>query len=329
MHPLRKLILDHAEYAIQAMNVSGDYSNTRNDAGESAILSRKLEAVRASALEVRYPELKGRRFVPLAQGIDTGAEVRRYTWFDEVAQAEVIRDYSKDLKRADVLAGEATTPMFSIANSYGFSIQEMRASAMAGANLDGRKARAARNAIERKIDDLLLIGDSTLSINGLFTLTGTNTLTPATGFGGDTLWTNKTADEILDDMFSAEQKVATDSNEIDVPNRMLLSVDRDALISRKRMGDGSTMTVKQYFLTNSKYVKNIDTSIKLASNTGWTGHRMVVYKYDLDTVEGIVSQEFEQFPPQWRGLESITPCHARCGGVVVYFPKAVLYCDNI
>lgn len=327
MHPLRKLINDHCDYVTQYF-AAVDPSR-RNDAGESAILSRKVEAVRAAALEVRYPELKGRRFVPIATGIDTGAETRRYTYFDEVAQAEVIRDYAKDLKRADVLAGEGTQNFFSIANSYGFSIQEMRAAAMAGLPLEARKARAARNAAERLIDTLLLIGDSTLGITGLFTLTGTNTLTPGTGFAGTTLWTDKTADEILEDMFNAEQKIVTDSNEIEVPNRMLLSIDREALISRKRMGDGSTMTVKQYFLANSKFVKNIDTSNKLASNTGWTGHRMVVYKYDLDTLEGSIPQEFEQFPPQWRGLESITPCHARCGGTITYFPKAILYCDNV
>lgn len=327
MHPLRRQILDHARYVTDAI-AAFDPGSFRNDAGESVILSRQIESVRAKALEVRYPELKGRRFVPIATGIESGAETRRYTYYDEVAKAEVIRDYSKDLKRADVLAGEGTQNFFSIANSYGFSLQEMRAAAMAGVPLDARKARAARNAAERLIDTHLLIGDSDIGLTGLFTLSGTNTLTPATGFKGSTLWTQKTADEILDDMFNAEQKIVTDSNEIEIPNRMLLSIDREALISRMRMGDGSTMTVKEYFLKNSKYVKNIDTSNLLASNTAWTGHRMVVYKYDLDTLEGSIPQEFEQLPPQWRGLESVTPCHARSGGTIAYFPKAILYCDN-
>jgi hypothetical protein len=332
MHPIRKLIQDHAERIVQALSVDPQFSaRLRNDAGESAFLSRELEAVRASVLEIRYPEFKGRRWVPVVQSINAGAEEFRYKYFDEVAQAEIVKTLQKHGPRADVFAGEATAQIRSIIASYAWSIQEMRASMMAGTGLDQRKARAARKAIEKAIDDLLLVGDANIqgTAAGLFTLSGTQSFTTTTGTLGSTLWSNKTSDEILDDLFGIEEGIYVNSKELEQPNMLLLPISSDALISRKRMGDGDSQTVKSYFLANSKYIKTIETSHKLESNTGWTGKRMVAYHRDPDVLEALLPVEFEQFPPQWEGFESITDCHARCGGVILYRPKAVSYGDNI
>jgi hypothetical protein len=46
-----------------------------------------------------------------------------------------------------------------------------------------------------------------------------------------------------------------------------------------------------------------------------------------EILEGVVPIEFEQFPAQQEGLDFVTPCHARNGGIKVYQPKAMQYAD--
>lgn len=330
MHPLRKLILDHVERAV-AMAIASDPQafRGRNDASESAFLARQLEHIRASIFEVRYPELKGRRLVPVLTQVHAGAEDFTYRWFDEVAQAVIVKTYGRNAPRADVLAQEATSKIRGILAAYGWTLQEMRAAMLANVSLDARKAKAARNAIERRIDDLLLIGDAEVAAEGLFTLTGTIVTTAAIGGLGSATWALKTSEEILDDLFGSEEKIYVDSNEIESPDTMVLPVAQEALISRKRIGDGDSQTIKQYFLKNAKHVKNIETSIKLTGRGAGSTDRMVTYRRDPDKLEGIIPVDFEQLPPQWEGYESVTYCHGRCGGAVVYFPKSVHYKDGI
>lgn len=330
MHPLRKMILDHVERAV-AMAIAADPQafRGRNDASESAFLARQLEHIRAGIFEVRYPELKGRRFVPVLTAVNPGAEDFTYRWFDEVAQAIVVKTYGKNAPRADVFAQEATSKIRGILAAYGWSLQEMRAAMMANVSLDARKAKAARGAIERRIDDLLLVGDAEIAAEGLFTLSGTVTSTADVGGLGTATWITKTSDEILTDLFHMEEKPYIDSKEAESPDTMILPIAQEALISRKRMGDGDSQTVKQYFLKNAKHIKNIETSIKLTGIGAGGTDRSVTYRRDPDKLEGVIPVDFEQLPPQWEGYESVTYCHGRCGGVVAYFPKSVHYKDGI
>ena len=55
---------------------------------------------------------------------------------------------------------------------------------------------------------------------------------------------------------------------------------------------------------------------------------MVAYQRDPMVLQLEIPQEFEQFPPQARGLSFVVPCHARIGGVHMHYPLAVAYMDG-
>ena len=58
-----------------------------------------------------------------------------------------------DLPRADVKGKPTTAYVKSVGDSYGYSVQEMRASRLAGKSLDVRKAEAARYAERERMLD--------------------------------------------------------------------------------------------------------------------------------------------------------------------------------
>lgn len=302
------------------------------DAAESAFFSRQLEHIRPGLLEVLYPELKAKSFVPVNSAVAPGAEEYTYRFFNKVGKAELISDYSVRSPRADILGTEASSKLRSMGSSYGYSFQEARAAQMAGLDLSNRKAMAARTAIEQKMDDVLLLGDGTepyLYMTGLFKQSGTATYSTPNGAYGDTEWEGKTPDEIITDLHGIPNGIVASSLEVYRPNTLILPLTSYNLIATRRMGDGSNTTILEFFKGTSQYVTSVLSSTKLETAGSGSSKRMVCYERAPDKLEAIIPVTFEQFTPQFDGMEVVTQCHARTGGVVVYHPKALSYADNI
>ena len=301
----------------------------RVDAAESIFFARELEHVRAQAFEFEYPELMGRSFVGVNREASNADEKFTYTVYDHVGSAEVSSGYATTGPRVDTSGRQESVRFFPMKNSYGWSIQEMRASLKERKRLDQRRANAAREAMERKIDNLILTGESSLGILGLFNQTTNLTYTVPAGAGGLTTWASKTPDEILADMNGIATAIVTNSNDVEHPSRLLLPLAHLELISSVRLGDGSDTTILKHFLANSRHIQRVDSHYALATAGSGSTARMVAYDPRTDRLEAPISQEFEQLPPQYQGYEVLTHCHARAAGVVLYRPKSMAYGDNI
>lgn len=299
------------------------------DTAESVFFARQLEALRPGILEVQYPELKGARLVPVDTNIAPGAMTWTYRVFDHVGSALVTSDLSTAIPRADIKGSESTQVIRSVVNAYGYSILENRAAMMAKTPLVPQRAMAARDIIERTLDNVIFLGDPVMGLKGLLNQSGVVTYTVANGASGSQSWSTKTPDEIIADMNGIVNKIVSDSLEIEQPDTLLLPLSAYTYISAKRMGDADPNTILSHFLRNSPYIKSVEATHKSESNSAWTGKRMVCYRRDPNKLAALMPQPFEQFPPQAEGFELVTNCHARTGGVVVMYPKSIAYGDGI
>lgn len=122
-----------------------------------------------------------------------------YRQYTEVGLAKIIANYADDLLRSDVYGKEFTATVKSIGNSYGYSVQEIRAAQRMGRRLATRKAAAARRAQDQLVNQIAWFGDSEFNPQGLINYPGITEYTaPNPGPGTESV--NKTADQILDDM---------------------------------------------------------------------------------------------------------------------------------
>lgn len=299
------------------------------DAGETAFFARQLEQIRAKTYDVKYIELRARDFIPVDNSVDPGAEQVTYRQYDQVGVAKFISNYADDLPRVDIKGREFTAKVKGIGDAYGYSIQEMRAAKFSGVPMEQRKANAARRAIEYKLDVAGRSGDAETNLVGFLNQTNTTTYTVPNGAAGSPLWVNKTPDEIVADMHGICNGIVSSTSGVEIPDTLLLPIDMYLLVSTKRMGDGSDVTILKYFLGTSPHVKNVDQWYPLATAGATSNRRMVAYRKDPDALQWLIPQEFEQFAPQQKNLEIVTPCHARTGGVVVYYPLSISYGDGI
>jgi hypothetical protein len=304
------------------------FTALRQDSSESIFFARELTAVRAKAYNVMFPELKARRLIPVGDaGMSPGDEIGIYEQYTQVGVAEFVSNYATDFPRAAVKGAEFSYKVKSLGSSYDYNVQEVRAAARAGKPLNQMRADAARRAIELKIESIALSGDSVVGLLGLKNQTNALDYAVPNGAAVSPLWTLKTADEILLDMFGMEQKISQTTKDVEFADTLLLPQSSYELIRTKRANTFSDASVLDVFLKMSKTIKTVEGWYQLETAAPGGGRLAIAYRNSPDHLMLIIPQEFEQFPPQTVGMVSKTHCHARTGGVVATIPLSICYAD--
>ena len=296
----------------------------------SVFFARELDHVKAQSYDVEYPELTALGLFPISSEADPGAETITYYTYDKQGQAKVIDNYSTDLPRADVDGKPSYAQVKSIGASYGYSAQEMRASRLAGKNLDARKAEAARYAIDSKTNQIAWAGDDDNNLLGVLSEGQNIPLFTVPTVDGKVKWTEKTADAILDDINGMAKQVARTTKNVERPDTLCVPAEVYMHIATKRIPDTSE-TVMSFILDHAPYIKNIvsaaeldkdstDTNPYAAENKGVA----FLFKNDARKLSLENPMPFYQYPVQVENLETKVPCEARTAGVIVYYPYSAL-----
>lgn len=312
------------------------------DASESINVENELLAVRAKLYEQKFPELIGLSLVPPEETyLDPGANNFTYDHVKHYATVQLHTGMGRRGPRAALERIRATPiPFVSKTNSYGYSVQDIRAAALANTNrrgaglmLDFELAKAARRAFEMWRDDVLLIADGTADwdgLTGLFMLSGVDTYTVPNGAAGSPLWADKTPDEMLADLHGMCNQVMTNTNGVEVPRRTVLPLSLYTDAATRELGDGRTGTVLERFLAvRSKMTPGYTVVPCTKSETIGAASGTRSLAYDPEQVRRLDSVEFEQMQPQVEAFETITDCHSRSAGVYTPYPKSLITADGM
>lgn len=320
-----------------AMDLAAINGANRFDADYGMFFARELEKIKSNSYDVRYPELTATRIIPVSNEAGPGAENITYHQYDSVGFAKIISNYSTDLPRVDLVGKEFTSKVKSIGDSYGYSVQDIRAARMAGKPLEQRKANAARRAVDQEINRIGYFGDTKHNMKGLFThpnitayvLPTDGTLNGAVaGTAAAAKFINKTPDQVVRDLNGMANKIVELTGGVEQANTLLLSQNIYGDIATRARSINSDTTILEFFLAKSPYIKNVEVIPECATaGTGGT-ELVMMYNKSSDKLTLEIPQMFEQFPPEARGLEFTIACHARCGGVIIYYPLSLIKAEG-
>lgn len=335
---------DQNDYdALLASSIPASLAGTRSmnfDDAESAsvFFARELDFVKSQSYDVEYPEFTALSLFPMSSEVDPGAETITYYSYDKVGLAKIISNYATDLPRADVKGKPTTAIIKSIGDSYGYSIQEMRASRMAGKSLDTRKAEAARYQIDYLNNKIAWNGDPETGLKGVLSEDNDVPLyVLANGAKGTTSWADKTEDEILADITGMLKQMATVTKKVEKPDTLALSADAYIEIQNKRI-EGTATTVLKYIQDNIPDIKQIVSCPELDADSVETNPYAaasngkavaLLFKNDARKLSIENPLPFMQYPIQTQGLEVVVPCEARTAGAIIYYPMSLLIAVGI
>lgn len=302
-----------------------------NDSLESPFFLRQLEFIKTQIVEIVYTKLKARLLLPVSTEAGPGAQYITWRQFDKVGQAKLIRDYSEDLPRIDVIGTEFfNNPIHSIGASFGYNVQEIRSAEYTGLPLDQRRASAAQEACRRYENDLALLGDVNSNLVGFLVNPNMSQIVlPNDGAGSSVAWSTKTADQILRDLNLIANSIVSITNEIEQPDTMLMPVAQYNLIATKRIGIDSNNTVLKFFLDTNPYISDIEPLIQLSGIGDGDTDRCIAYERSPEKLEMQVPMDVTQYEPEREGLEYVVPMESRFGGVLIYKPLSIAYADGI
>ena len=275
---------------------------------------------------------------PISNEVDPGAETITYYSYDKVGLAKIISNYATDLPRADVKGKPTTAIIKSIGDSYGYSIQEMRASRMAGKSLDTRKAESARYQIDYLNNKIAWNGDAETGLRGVLSTDNDIPLyVIANGAKGTTKWADKDADEILADITGMMTQMARTTKKVEKPDTLALPAEAYIILQNRRI-DGTASNLLTYIQDNIKDIQNIvscpeldpdsvDTNPYAADEDG--KGVMLLFKNDARKLTIENPLPFIQYPVQTQGLEMVVPCEARTAGAIIYYPMSLLIATGI
>lgn len=330
---------------------AGIFSKTdRADAifSGSAMFARQLEYIYTETFDVEYPENKARRLIPVDNRVPNGADYFTYRQFNRGGdKARIVHSFTDDAPMADVNGAEFSQRLFSIASSYGFNIQEMRAAAMAGVPLEAMKASAAKIMIDTKIEDLAAVGSievmqpgGTQQAYGLYNAPNVNATTqvstgtwPAQYAADSSLGKVTSITAMQLDLSTLRQKIFNQTlgehGQVGTLTCLFSTSLAVFLQSTPRnvQYDATGQTLWEY-LQKSCGFKEFDFWNRGDTAGAGSAGRIVAYEKNPRALSLIMSQEFEQFAPQFRNMGIIVPCHARTGCVEVRYPLWMSYLDG-
>lgn len=292
----------------KCLNAAGVFNQ---DAG--LFTARQLEMVRNRVYEEKLPAMNGLSLVPISSEAPEWAETITERIYDTVGMAKVIANYADDLPRADVAMTERAVKVRNIGASYGYNLQELKAASANQTDLPAAKARAARRAVEIKMNEIALLGDKEFGLNGFINHPnlGETTIT-----GG---WKSASAETILADLDNLHDTVVLQSKGVHQPTHLLLALSDYQTLSSKYMDTADKVDVLTFF--KRKHPNLVIQGLWELEKAG-TGNKnlAICYEKNADNLNLETPQDFTQLPAQERNLELVVNCIARIGGVFLRYP---------
>lgn len=311
------------------------YGRDRLDANETIILDLELEQKRARLVEVKRPELKARRLIPVTSEMDPGADSWSYQIWDRAGMAKIIANYSDDIPKVALSAKKFSYTQETIALGYEWSWLDMLKAARAGKPLKARKSDAVREGFEMRIEEIGAIGIKETGVTGL--LNNVNvpqiSVSPAAA-GGSAAWDGgkKTPWEILGDLQAMEEAIIFSTKGIHSADTLVLPHRRLRYIAKTPIstqnGANPRDTILKVFLDQSDTIRNIEWW-RYCDTANAGGPRAIAYRRDPSHVHFEIPLEQQEQPPQAKNLALEVNSVGRIGGVAFEYPLSAVYLNGI
>lgn len=226
-------------------------------------------------------------------------------------------------------------PLRLLAREISFTSVELERSQLTGQPIDAQKTNALNTLYQMNTDQMVYIGASAVSATGLLNNASvTHGSVAATGTGSSTLWSNKTADEILADVNALLESTWQSSAFAVCPGKLLLPPVQFSYITQQKVSDAGNMSILKYLKENSIALeingKPLDIQpVKWLTGRGASGaDRMVAYTNE---------EMYVRFPmvpirretAYYHGIRFVAPYIWAFGEVEFVYPETVQYADGI
>jgi hypothetical protein len=289
------------------------------DANESIFFARQLEWISGSLYDVKYPQLKARKHIPVSFEGGNAVESLTYQANDRLGVAKIVSNYSKDFPRVTTLSKEITNKVKTLGDSYGWDIQKIRAARFANRNLEAREANAARMAIMELENRLAYLGDASAQLNGLLT----HPLVPIS-LASAAIATGTSVPVIVEIFRQAiTQGILVASRGTEKADTVLMPMTEYTFLETTQLNSVNDSTIMDYLKKVFPGVAFDWCNECTGAGPGGTNVMLAYTKRDTHVTLQIPS-DFEQLPVFTDGVQWDIKCMERFAGVQLHYPASAM-----
>jgi hypothetical protein len=295
----------------------------------------------AEALNYLYSETYREEYVdlPMASGqilphdseVPAHAEIWKYRTVQSGGAAKIGNPTGiGSIPRVSIGGREYIGHVATVVNAYGFTLMEMRAIAAVDGSLSALYPEAARRAHDETQEATAWWGNKQHKLTGFLTHPNIPKVYAPLGADASTLWSVKSFDEIVADIVYILNAGKKRTFGREVPTMLLLPRDvEDVFLIKRIPNDKQTLGVHIKELFPGLKILFVD-QLNASHPDNTTGVGIAVaLRQDKKAAALVTPQPFEQLDPQWHGLEWITICLSRLGGVKVVRPLSATIMPGI
>ena len=252
--------------------------------------------------------------------------------------ANLIFDQANDIPVIQADFNKAVARTFNFAEYMSISLLEKEKMLGIGRDPETFLNKGIRLHCDKVIDRNVYRGFSATASTGLCNSPNITRVSaaPHTPGGTDTLWSLKTADEILKDINSAISALWQDNDcsPDALPNHILIPVEQFGALVTRKVSDDSERSILTYVLENNLSVQQggemVISPCKWCAGAGTGGSdRMVVYCNSVDRICFNLTQPLRRMQEEFYGLRLKIPYIAQFSEVRFLYPSTVRYMDAI
>lgn len=303
------------------------------DADGSFFFARELEAIETQLYRVDYAEIMARQAFPVSNFGGNWTDEVTYRAIDRVGKAKIISTYgASDIPLVSVSAQEIRTAVKNFASSFKFTVMEIERARHTGIPLDAEEAFAARDVVERTMDETAWFGDVESNVQGLLnngTIPRANVVNGVSGFPQ---WNKKTPAEILFDVLDGFATMLALTKQVEKPNTLAVPTYQYNLLVQPRSTTAPD-SILEYIV---KHVPSLEgnrdnvMSIPVLAGAGTIGaDLMIIYRKDPSKLVYSIPLDVIVEDPQRIDLNFKSIVRAASAGVIVRKPLSVSFLEKI
>lgn len=277
--------------------------------------------------------LNATTFIPMQDGVKPWQSAWGYKTVTEVGMAAFIADYADDLPPIAKFLTPKSVGIKTIGDSYAYSEFELQQWLATGVDVSRDDAELARQKIDEKVDDVLLLGDEVQGVTGLFNNENVTVVESSANAGGTgTDFESKTFKEIVAQfraVFNAQKSLYKDKKVSTKFDSVILPDDAFSYLETTNISDNIDTSILDSLKSKFPQIVNWYRSELLEDAGANSTGRAVFYRKAKNVLSYVLPEPFRQKNPQECALHYKVPCYARTGGTVIKNLKGIMYCDGV
>jgi hypothetical protein len=215
--------------------------------------------------------------------------------------------------------GKEGNPLYPWAMEISYSVFDLAAASKVGRPIDTMKLTGLQLKWQMDLDEMVYVGDTTVSKTGLINNAGVGGAAVADNAGATSkLWTAKTDAEVLTDVNTLLVNAWVASGHVAMPDRLLLPPAKFAYLVTRQL-TGTNVSLLTYIQQNNIVAARGQTvqilPVKFLAGAGGSGtDRMFAYKKDPRFVR-FPMVPLQKTPLEYRGLHHLTIYYGKVGVV--------------